>query len=161
MGWIEKHQLTALEQTELPIHGLFFLDGDVLARLYPRTQTEGMKFAMLAFPSGGEYVVWEGKGDEPIVHLFGEMDLPLRTTRDDAFLLANNIAEACGYAVRGRKDKYLDVWGEDEAERLTLTFYNAQQLLVNVTLLSEDVETPIHPGLRLMSDALRAQLPPL
>lgn len=93
MSWSEKREQTPLEQTDVPLQGLFFLDGDVLARVFRNAHTEGLKLAMIAFPSGKEFPLWSvGVADQAIVHLFGEMDLPIRTTRDEAALRAQDIA---------------------------------------------------------------------
>ena len=72
----QKHHPTPFD--DKPIEGFFYLDGDALARLFERDWTAGQKYAMLAFPSGEEYALWESSRPEQlgILHLFGEMDLP-------------------------------------------------------------------------------------
>ena len=94
MGWFKKEEPTPFD--EMPLAGLFFLDGDLLARLVGRDWTVGEKLPMIAFPSGEEFQLWEGG----IVHIFGEMDLLLKDTRDEAYSHASHIGEQCGYVVR-------------------------------------------------------------
>ena len=82
MSWIEKDQSASFENQAL--EGLFFLDGDVIAAEIGLDWTRGQKFPRLAFPSGLKFDLWEGR-NSPIVHLFGELDLALHATRDEAF----------------------------------------------------------------------------
>src|SRR5688572_26626524 len=112
MGWTEKQHPTSFDT--LPIHGLIFLDGDVFARVYGRDWTKGQKYPLITFPSGIERELWESRPEqEAIVHFFGEMDLPYRSTRDEAFEQARRIAEVLAYGVQKRGETLLDVWGQD------------------------------------------------
>lgn len=161
MSWKEKYEQTSFEQTELPIHGLFFLDGDVIARVMHGAGTEGFKYPMVAFPSGEEFSLWDvGDTQQGIIHLFGEMDLPLRSTRDEAALQAKDIADMLGYAVRSRGENQLDVWGQELDDRYTLTYDNSVPIIIDIASLREVVEPPVHPAHVLMNDELRSKLPP-
>jgi hypothetical protein len=83
MAWLEKGQHTPFENQ--PIDGLFFLDGDMMARKYRQFGTQGLKYPTIVFPSGRLCDLWNSS--EPgnaVVHIFGEMDLPLKDTRDEA-----------------------------------------------------------------------------
>ena len=82
MAWYPKEQQTSFETQ--PLEGLYFLHGDRVAHEVGLDWTEGQKFPLLVFPSTLNFPLWEGK-DTPILHLFGEMDLPLYGTRDEAF----------------------------------------------------------------------------
>jgi hypothetical protein len=160
MGWTEKYQPTPFDT--LPIHGLTFLDGDVLARLLKHEWIKGQKHPLIVFPSGMERPIWESSSErEATVHFFGEMDLPYRSTRDEAFEQASRIAAVIAYGVRGRGENQLDVWSSDEDERFTITYDNPDRRMVNVEPLTEPVEAPIHPAHVLMNDAIKAALPPL
>jgi len=57
MSWTEKTHPTPFDN--LPLPGLFFIDGDILARLIQRNWTAGQKLPMVAFPSGQEFELWE------------------------------------------------------------------------------------------------------
>src|SRR5687768_7108115 len=109
MHWYEKPQPTPFDN--LPIHGLSFLDGDTLSRLLGHEWTKGQKFPLIAFPSGIEFQIWENSSErEATVHFFGEMDLPYRSSRDEAFEYGSRIAEVIAYGVRKRGESQLDVW---------------------------------------------------
>lgn len=162
MSWKEKGAHTSFERTGFPIHGLFFLDGDIITCIIHGAKTEGLKYPMISFPSGEEFPLWEiGSPDQAIIHLFGELDLPLRIARDEAFLRAQAIANMLGYAVRSRGENRLDVWGQELDEQYTLTYDNSIPIVVDVTPLKEAVEPPVHPAHILMNDELRSKLPPL
>src|SRR5258708_36131214 len=99
MGWIEKGKPAPLE--EQAIHGYVLLDGDILSRQLGQDWTKGQKFPTIVFPSGVQCELWEsGSPNNATVHIFGEMDLSLRHTRDEALTYAHYLAEQCGYSVR-------------------------------------------------------------
>ena len=157
MAWIEKAQSTPFDS--IPIHGLFFLDGDTLARFLHLNWTEGMKMPMMALPSGEERELWESSDPERggIVHLFGEMDLPLLSTRDDALRSAYEIAEALGYTVIPQGDDGLEVIGYDEDDHLMLRYdQTAHRLADIIPIHSKPEERPQQP---LVDEASRARLP--
>src|SRR6266496_2541498 len=118
MSWSSKEQPTSFDAT--PIQGLFFLDGDILARVIGENWTKGMKFSMIAFPSGMECELWEGK--TPTVHLFDEMDLPLYNTHESALQRATAIATAVGYLALARGETQLELHGFDNDEHLLVTY---------------------------------------
>jgi len=66
-------------------------------------------------------------------HVAGEMDLPLHATRDEAYIAANRIAEACGNLARqiGGSQLRLTV----DSHRYLLTYDNAAKKLVTVQRL--------------------------
>ena len=133
MGWIEKDKPSPLDNQ--PIEGLFFLDGDAMARFVNRDWTEGYKLPLIAFPSGKEYELWPSGNPDTVatVHLFGELDLALQgDTRDGAYERAYHIAEQCGYAVHKVGDNQLEVWGNDSDEHLLLTYDDEVRRMVNV-----------------------------
>ncbi len=172
MSWIEKSQPTSFDR--LPIHGLFYMDGDLVARFlalkyadeepfnFNPTWLKGHKSPRIEFPSGTLFEVWEiSPAAEATIHLFGEMDVSYRSTRDEALAHAQRIAEVLGYAVRPRGEQQLDVWSGEDDEHFTLTYDNDDRRLVNVERLTEPVEPPIHPAHVLMNDEIKAKLPPL
>ena len=127
MAWKEKGQSFSFE--EQPIEGLFLLDGDILAEEIKRDWTKGQKYARIAFPSGAKFDIWEGQ-ETPIVHLFGELDLPLQHTRDEAFKQAFDIGEQCGYMVTPLGESKLELISYEE--HLVVTYDNEKQMIVNV-----------------------------
>lgn len=159
MAWTEKHNPTSFD--DQPIEGLFFLDGDLLARLFERDWTVGQKYPMVAFPSGEEYQLWESADPDMggILHLFGEMDLPLRIDRDRASAQAEHIAAQCGYVTRSVGENQLEVIGHGRDEHLLLTYDNERGLLTDVTPVKDGQTAPLQ--MELLPDDLRAQLPEL
>ena len=160
MTWVEKHHPTPFDNQ--PIEGFFYLDGDALARLFERDWTAGQKYAMLAFPSGEEYALWESSHPEKlgILHLFGEMDLPLKSTRDEALTIAEDIAEQCGYQVTPLGEDRLELIGHDTGEHLVATFDLETGRIADVALVREGARVaPLQ--MELLPDKIREQLPPL
>src|SRR5579871_217613 len=173
MAWTEKEQQTSLDK--FPIHGLYFLDGDIFAQLWilkygEKAQSpffnpewlKDQKSPQIEFPSGEVFDVWDSSPEaEATVHLFGEMDFSYRSTRDEALAHAQRIAEVVGYMVRARGETQFDVWSAEDDERFTLTYDNADRRMINVERLTEAVKSPIHPAHLLITDEIRAKLPPL
>jgi hypothetical protein len=159
MSWYHKEIQTQFEIT--PIDGLFFLDGDLIAREIGRDWTKGMKYPMVEFPSGTAFELWEigAAVHTDILHLFGEMDVLLTSSRDEAFKTAREIAELVGYIALLHGDSQLELVGHDEGEHLLLTFDNERRTIVDVAqVIGQDNE---HPQAELLDAANRAKLPPL
>ncbi len=158
MTWIEKAQPTPLD--DKPIEGLWFLDGDQLARRLAQDWTRGQKYPLIVFPSKLECDIWPAGNPEAIaiVHLFGEMDLPLGVDRDTAFESANAIAEQAGYIARRIGEDTLEVWGHGYHEHLKIVFDNEARRMVNIIAITERQPPPRPP---LLDDETRQTLPPL
>lgn len=97
MTWYHKEDPTPFD--DKPIEGLQFLDGDVLAWLMGSHWVAGQKYPMVEFPSGHAFDIWEDSISR-IIHIYGEMDLLLHSSRDEALKRANAIAEDCGYMLK-------------------------------------------------------------
>ncbi len=172
MSWIEKRQRASFD--ELPIHGLHYLDGDVLARLlalkYQETQTpffkpewlKQQKSPQVQFPSGMSFDIWETSSPESggIVHIYGEMDLPYFDTRDRAFDQANDIAEQVGYLARKRGDNQLEVIGHDEGEHFVISYDNQERRIADIALVKRE-KREAQPRETLLDQASRERLPKL
>lgn len=155
MTWYRKEQPAPFD--EIPLEGVFFLDGDLLATRLTKNQ----KYAMVAFPSGLQFPIWESGSPEcgGIVHFFGEFDLPYYSTADEAYSQAQDIAEQCGYVVKRVGDNQLEVWGQTAEEHYRLTYDGAR--LADVRQLQSGWEQPKHPAHNLLPDEIREKLPPL
>lgn len=160
MGWTKKEQPTPFD--DLPLAGLFFLDGDQLARLFQRDWTAGEKLPMVAFPSGEEFQLWESGDPERggIVHVFGELDLPYKSTCDEAFAQASDIGEQCGYLARKIGKDQLEVWGNDDDEHVVITYDNQAGEMRDIVTVKPEESGP-RPRTPLLPDNIREQLPPL
>ena len=158
MPWYKKEQPTPFDNE--PIPGLYFVDGRMLALLYNRDiyNISQQKYPYVEFPSGEEFPIWEGN----VIHIFGEMDLSYYGSRDEALEHANDIAEACGYAVRGIDEDKIEVWGHDDGEHFLLTFDEQEKRLLDITPVTEgEQERPVLPAYNYLPTELLEALPKL
>lgn len=172
MSWVEKKQRTTFE--ELPIHGLHFLDGDLLARLlalkYGAVETplfnpdwlKDQKFPQVQFPSGLSFDIWETSSPEKggIIHIYGEMDLPYFSTRNEAWEQANDIAEQVGYLARKHGESQLEVIGQDEGEHFLITYDNQERRIADIATVKRERRETQHRE-PLLDQASRERLPKL
>jgi hypothetical protein len=158
MSWIENDKPTPFD--EQPVEGLFFLSGNQIAYELKGHWVHGQKYPMIAFPSGEECALWPAGNPEAIsiVHVFGELDLPLADTRDEAFERASSIAEQCGYLARKVREGQLEVWGHDEDEHFLLTYDDDQRRLADVEVVKDDAPRPPEP---LLDEKSQERLPEL
>jgi hypothetical protein len=156
MPWYHKETPTPFEQQPIQ-EGLFFLHGDVVARVVGQNWTEGMKYPMLAFPSGAAFELWENN----LLHFFGEIDLPVFSSRDDAQRAASVIAAVFGYLVLPKGDNQLELVGLDDKDHVLLTFDNAKRQIVDAVPISSPVERGHRPAQELLDAESRTKLPPL
>lgn len=162
MSWHEKAHTLPFDNRD--IHGLHYLDGDVMARTMGIPYLAGQKYPVIEFPSGYLADAWEVRNETlgAVVHLFGEMDLPYFVSRDDAFDLASDIAAVVGYRVKKRGQDELELSGHDVDEHLLIRFDTEGGRMADVLHIEATVdESPQHPGHDLMPDELREQLPEL
>lgn len=155
MGWSEKYEPTPFDN--LPLEGLFFLYGDLLA-------ARGEKYPMICFPSGSECDLWETSDPKRIgvVHIFGEMDLPLGGDCEEAFTQAKEVADACGYAVRKIAEDRLEVWGHDTYDHFILVYDNPQRRIVDVIWVDDRAKKDIRrPTQELLPQDVAEKLPSL
>jgi hypothetical protein len=158
MSWTPKEQPSTLDTAE--ISGLHFLDGDKLARALKVEWTKGQKFPLVEYPSGELCEIWEGRSpNNPIIHLFGEMDLPYQDTRDSAFAKALSIAEQVGYNVSKVGDNQIDLWGYEG--RFLVTYDNVAGHIINVEPLHANVGERTTPHQPLLDEESRKRLPAL
>lgn len=159
MSWYHKETQTPFDTN--PIDGVFFLHGDILARVVQQEWTKGMKYPMLDFPSGVACELWEtgGSASGALLHLFGEMDIPLNSTQEQALERASDIAKQVGYHVIPNGDTQLQLIGHEPDDHFLLIFDNQQGRIVDVV----QMKTPASPlpSPDLLDQQSREQLPPL
>ena len=159
MAWYPKETPTPFDNE--PIPGLQFLDGNLLALLSQDRWFEGHKYPTIVFPSGKRCMLWEGD-PSPVIHVFGEMDLPLYHTRDQAWELANDIAEACGYLAKRVGENQLEVWGHEAEEHFLITYNDAENNIFDVQQIKDEAPTSdLIPYQPLLTPEIREKLPPL
>jgi hypothetical protein len=108
MPWHEKPQPTPFD--DLPIHGLMFLNGDVLAKRHQQEWLKGKKYPMVSFPSGLSRELWDSSTPGGIVHIFGELELLRQSSRDEAYNSALAFAQLQGYFVTKHGDNQLEIF---------------------------------------------------
>lgn len=129
--WTEKDKPTRFDKEVIP--GLFYLDGGLVGKGLPYNWIEEQKYPMIAFPSGVVCELWESSDPEGgIVHLFGDMDLPLCANRDEAYIQARQIAPEEGAEVEKVGEDTLEIWGQEGGEHIRVTYDNQNRLMVNV-----------------------------
>lgn len=174
MSWIEKQSRNRLDN--LPIHGLHFLDGDILARILALKYSsvavpffnpewlKNQKMPQVEFPSGEAFDIWETSDPQSggIIHIYGEMDLPYFSTRDETWDRANDIAEAVGYLARKRGENGLEVIGHDDGEHYLITYNNQERRMENIVQIKQEhTETPAQRPETLLDQKSRENLPKL
>lgn len=160
MSWKEKSEPTDFDSQA--ISGLFFLDGDAVFNQLGAYWVAGLKYPMIEFPSGIQCQLWESSPDKGgTVHVFGEMDLPYYSTRDEAYEQANDIAEQCGYIAKRIGEDRLEVWGHDTDEHFYLHYNNQQKRLVDITRPPQEKEAGTRPKIPLLPEELKEKLPKL
>lgn len=158
MSWYEKNKPTPFDNQ--PIPGLFFLDGDQVASIVQSTWTRQQKYPLVSFPSGVELEIWDGSRS-PIIHVFGEMDLSWRSTPDEAFARASDIAQQVGYVVSRFDENTLEVWGHDDDEHFYVKYDPDWGHIADVIPVKDQVRPEPIPAHQLMTDELKEQLPAL
>jgi hypothetical protein len=156
MPWYDKEDPTPFD--DQPIPGLRFIDGRMLAQLVRVQNLDHQKYPEIVFPSGEAFPIWEGRGT-PIVHVFGEMDVPYYSTRDEIWLQVQNVAEQCGYLVKQVGEEGIEVWGLSEEEHYVITYDNDARRLKDVRKSADQHPNPLRE--RLFPQKVREKLPPL
>ena len=100
-----------------------------------RPYAPGQRWYQVRWPSGVVTDIFADREDPTDVdkldiHIFGEMDLPYRSTRDEAYELAFDIGECCGYYARKLTGDRLQVQGGYEPHPYTVTYKDG--VIVNV-----------------------------
>jgi hypothetical protein len=174
MSWVEKQHTSSFDA--LPIEGLYYLDGDLLAQLLalkygtddvpffnPEWLTQ-QKLPQVEFPSGAAFELWESSRPEAggIVHIFGEMDLPYFDTRDAAWEQANAIAQQVGYLVNKRGEHQLEAIGHDEDDHFIITYDLLERRMTDIAQVIPEMvkSSPEHREPLLDLDS-RERLPKL
>lgn len=157
MPWLEKQQSFPYEHSS--IDGLFFLDGDLLSQKHNSHWIKGKKYPLLMLPSGEQCQLFESRDPQnPKVHIFGEMDLPLFQTRDEAYAGASHIAEAIGYVVHKSGENAIDALSDEGKYQI---IYDAAANRIADVIQVFDEEEYIHPAHDLMPQDVRERLPKL
>lgn len=152
--WFERDQPTPFDR--LSIEGKRNLDGDQLAVKYRQAWVQGRQYPIIRFPSGAEHEITTGRGDprEAHVHLFGDIELPYRHTRDEAYDLISTTVRSQGYIIGRERDNRLRIDNPQTGRSYVISFDNAARHISNLEALPDY-------AMELMPGEVRAVLPPL
>lgn len=130
MPWHEKNHPTPFDAE--PPRGLFYFDGDLLARRYNREETKGKKYPVITYPSGLQKELWDGSENGGIINVFGALKLLRNTTRDEGFSGATDFASEYGYTIAKGGENNLIVINPYSAHGYTVTYDNNAQTIINI-----------------------------
>jgi len=93
MSWLPKEQPSSFDSAE--ISGMYFLDGDFLARALMVEWTKDQKYPLIQFPSGLPFDLWDSLDpNNPTVHLFG-IEIPAIPRIHRQWILPSKWATPC------------------------------------------------------------------
>jgi hypothetical protein len=153
MPWYEKEQRTPFEA--IPVNGLNFLHGDVVARKFGQEWAQGKKYPLITFPSGTsrEIIPAEQAAD---IHLFGRITVPRTATYTDTFNHLLQAGQGLGLKLIGDSGETIVVLNPASMRGYTLNYDPVTHELANI------VPLPLpHEAMELLPGNLRAVLPKL
>lgn len=152
--WFEREQPTPFDH--ISITGRRDLNGDELALKYHQQWVEGKKYPLIHFPSGTEREITIGKGEQaaPHIHLFGNLELPYQSTRDEAFDLVVPVAQEQGLILSKEHERGLRIANPQTRRSYLLRFDNEARHI-------HDIEVFPQYAMELMPAEIRAVLPPI
>ena len=152
MPWFEHDHLIPLDHA--PIEGRYDLSGAQIARSFQQDWTADKKYPLITFPSQltRELVVQP----DAQVHVFGALDLPYHSTRDEAYVLAEAVKEdfSVPFHVLCDGEDMLILVNSLSKQGYYVTYDNAQGRMVDIVRFPNE-------AMELLPDELRAVLPPI
>ena len=150
--WIERNPLTDVDR--LPARPLEPLDGDQVAKDYHQDWAAGKQYPLIKFPSGLSRE-WLAQ-PEPQVHIFGALDLPYRSSRDEAYAAAASVKDqfSIPFEVNREGENALVIINRLSQRGYRVLYNNEQRQLANIHRFPE-------AAMELLPDELRAVLPPI
>ncbi len=127
MHWYNKEHQTAFDITAL--EGVYFLIGALVQEMQG---LDGLKCPQIVFPSGWSFEIWNEQN--PQVHLFGGMELPLYATYATALRQAHTCAEDSWFTVFGNGHDQLELWSHETEEVFFITYDNEAKKMLDVTI---------------------------
>jgi hypothetical protein len=109
MFWYRKGHSTPFEYTT--INGIFILGGDILADTLGKEWVRDQRRLIIDSPSGFACELLPGfsRENRVLVPLFGEMNLALFSTLDEAYAQATVLADQYGYFAQIGDSQFIDV----------------------------------------------------
>lgn len=150
--WIEYDQPIALDAE--PITGRYDLSGDRVALDYRQAWAAGKKYPLITFPSQLSRELTAEP--EAQVHVFGALDLPFRSSRDEAYAAAAAVKGdfSIPFSVAREGEQTLVVVNARSQRGYRVVYDNEARRLIDITRFPQEV-------MELLPDELRALLPPI
>lgn len=155
MPWIEHHHAIPLDQS--PTEGRYDLSGAVIARSFRQDWTGNKKYPLITFPSQlTRELVTEPQALTAQVHVFGALDLPFHSTRDDAYDAASSVTEefSIPFTVKKEGENTLLLVNNLSTRGYRVVYDNSQRRMQDITRFPQE-------AMELLPDELRAVLPPI
>lgn len=155
MPWIEHDHQIALDQS--PTTGRYDLHGDVIAQGFRQDWTANQKYPLIIFPSQlMRELVTEPQTSDAQVHIFGAVDLPFYSTRDEAYALAASVTEEISipFSVKREGENALVLTNSLSERGYRVVYDNRMGRMRDVTRFPQE-------AMELLPDELRAVLPPI
>lgn len=151
MPWQEREQII-LVKTEL--EGLLYLYGDTLAQQYGQERLEGKTYPVITFPSNVIRELSYPHGNDPYVHLFGSVHVPLTAPpkRITAQILQTAYFDQLPITVADITERSLMVINHDTRRGYKLFFQDNR---------ISDIQPYPERAMELLPGELRAVLPPI
>ncbi len=147
MSWTEKEKPSPFDKQA--IRGLYFLDGDLLAKFQEgdlpekwAEQYQGLKYPVIEFPSGIEAFPQVGGDEKIIVPIHRQMRLPYFATREDAYQRDRDLAEPHQEVSRQGEDS-LHLTLEDSRHHHVITYDNVRREMLDIQIIKD--EDPLLP----------------
>lgn len=145
MAWVEKGTPTPFDQQ--PIAGLYFLDGDLIARachgLPERwaNKLRGHKHPFIHFPSGIDLeVTIDSSTGEVLIYVLQDLALAYHDTRDHAYARLHRLAEP-HWLMTKRGSEGLELFCGVPDDTVLITYDNQHRLMVDVALVEGTGDT--------------------
>ena len=153
--WIERDQPDPFQNN--PLDGQHNLDGDEVAHEYHQAWAKGKKYPLITFPSQlKRELIAKPDAPDTHVHVFGALDLPLNSTRNEAYVAADSVKDdfSIPFTVNQQGERTLIVTNALSQRGYRVVYDNDQRRMVDITRLPDE-------AMELLPDELRAVLPPI
>lgn len=154
MPWYSKEQPTPFDNS--PLEGLSFLNGDILSQLYHQEWIAGKKYPLISFPSGLSREVWESaqQRDEASVQILGVLDLPYKSTSDEAHERLLALPEEQGLVVSRYRANTLRILSRYSGRGYYISYDDQAERMTDIRAFPEE-------AMQLLDGETRALLPEL
>lgn len=139
-----------------PLHKQYNLDGDTIAQEYHQEWVKGKKYPLITFPSQLNRELILQPDTDTQIHVFGALDLPFNSTRDEAFVAADSVKDdfSIPFSVQRHGERTLVVTNSLSKRSYWVEYNNDQRRIADIRRFPQE-------AMELLPDELRAVLPPI